>query len=235
MLALLYRILIPSFLVSFMFVPFVLASGASQTTVQIVDQNQKPLPNAVVEFFSKENKAKGDDNNNSNASDSQTKPIYIMDQINKSFVPYVLVVPKNSLVSFPNSDDLRHHVYSFSAAKTFELKLYAGKPKSPLLFSDEGIVVLGCNIHDSMVGYIYVSDEKSVYKSDENGQIIIDTALNQIDKIQIWHPNATEGVYNRKTYTQSQFSLVDDVVTLTLSVIEPEARDSFEDQFSHAH
>jgi hypothetical protein len=86
-----------------------------------------------------------------------------------------------------------------------------------------------------MVGYIYVSDEKSVYKSDENGQIIIDTALNQIDKIQIWHPNATEGVYNRKTYTQSQFSLVDDVVTLTLSVIEPEARDSFEDQFSHAH
>lgn len=235
MLALLYRILIPSFLVSFMFVSFVFANGASQTIIKIVDQNQKPLPNAVVEYFSKENKANSDTANSSKVSENQTKPIYIMDQINKSFVPYVLVVPKNSLVNFPNSDDLRHHVYSFSAAKTFELKLYAGKPKSPLLFSDEGIVVLGCNIHDAMVGYIYVSDENSVYKSDENGQIIIDTPLNQVDKIQVWHPNATEGVYNRKKYTQSQFSLIDDVVTLTLSVIEPEARDSFEDQFSHAH
>jgi hypothetical protein len=59
---------------------------------------------------------------------------------------------------FPNSDDIRHQVYSFSPAKTFQLPLYQGTPASPIVFDKPGIVTLGCNIHDRMSAYIVVVD-----------------------------------------------------------------------------
>ncbi|WP_189378277.1 methylamine utilization protein [Thalassotalea profundi] len=226
-----FRAFIIYFFVSviiFTLAPFTVANAIGASRIKIVDQHQKPLANAIVELYF--NNSREPDTNH-----TKTESVYIMDQINKSFVPSVLIVPKGSLVSFPNSDDLRHHVYSFSAAKTFELKLYAGKPKSPLQFSDEGIVVLGCNIHDAMVGYIYVSENKNNYKTDNNGIITIDQTLNSIERLQVWHPNATEGAYHRQSYTYAQLKPLDNVVTISINVNEPEARDSFEDQFSHAH
>ena len=80
-----------------------------------------------------------------------------LDQIDKEFVPRVKPVLVGSTVAFPNKDSVRHHVYSFSPAKRFELPLYAGVPSQPVLFDRPGVVVLGCNIHDWMVGYIYVA------------------------------------------------------------------------------
>jgi plastocyanin len=73
------------------------------------------------------------------------------------FSPMVIAVEQGQSVNFPNSDNIRHHVYSFSKAKRFETKLYANKPEAPVVFNQPGLVVLGCNIHDSMVGYIFVS------------------------------------------------------------------------------
>jgi plastocyanin len=82
----------------------------------------------------------------------------VMDQRNRTFVPHVLPVQKGTAVSFPNSDDVRHHVYSFSAAKTFQLPLYKGTPSNPEVFDRPGVVALGCNIHDQMSAYIVVVD-----------------------------------------------------------------------------
>ena len=61
-------------------------------------------------------------------------------------------------VEFPNNDSVSHQVYSFSPAKRFQLPLYKGEIHPPVTFDQPGLVVLGCNIHDSMVGYIYVTD-----------------------------------------------------------------------------
>ena len=141
-------------------------SAFSQTRLKIVDQNNVPLANAVVEYAAA-----------IPAQQAVNEQIYIMDQVNKQFVPHVLVIPENSFVSFPNSDDIRHHVYSFSSAKTFELKLYAGKPKSPVQFNKKGLVVMGCNIHDSMVGYIYVSDNAHTFISNDKREVIIMTRV----------------------------------------------------------
>ena len=74
------------------------------------------------------------------------------------FVPDLLVVPVGSTVSFPNSDSVSHQIYSFSAAKRFQLPLYRGKPYPPRLFDQAGLVMLGCNIHDWMIAYIDVTD-----------------------------------------------------------------------------
>ena len=92
-----------------------------------------------------------------------------MDQKNRTFVPHVLAVQTGTAVRFPNSDDIRHQVYSFSSAKTFQLPLYKGTPASPVWFDKAGVVSLGCNIHDHMIAYIYVVDSPWFAKANADG------------------------------------------------------------------
>jgi plastocyanin len=199
-------------------------SAFSQTRLKIVDQNNVPLANAVVEYAAA-----------IPAQQAVNEQIYIMDQVNKQFVPHVLVIPENSFVSFPNSDDIRHHVYSFSSAKTFELKLYAGKPKSPVQFNKKGLVVMGCNIHDSMVGYIYVSDNAHTFISNEKGEILLTDSLPNNTQLQVWHPDSALGLSKHTRFTINQSMLDADEIILKIGVSEPEPGDSFEELHLHEH
>lgn len=110
-----------------------------------------------------------------------------MDQRNREFMPYVLAVQTGTPVYFPNSDNIRHHVYSFSPAKTFELPLYQGTPAAPVVFDKPGAVALGCNIHDWMVGYIYVVDTPWFAKTADNGNAGLALPGGEYD-IRVWHP-----------------------------------------------
>jgi plastocyanin len=109
-------------------------------------------------------------------------------QVDKKFVPQVTVVQTGSPVSFPNRDPIRHHVYSFSPAKPFELKLYAGTPASPIVFDKAGEVVLGCNIHDQMLGYILVVDTPYFGKSGADGKVKIESLPAGDYDVMLWHP-----------------------------------------------
>ena len=93
----------------------------------------------------------------------------VMDQRQLAFAPQVLVVGLGARVDFPNSDSVSHQVYSFSPPKKFQLPLYKGQPHTPVTFDQPGLVVLGCNIHDHMVGYIYVTDASFFGKTDSAG------------------------------------------------------------------
>lgn len=110
----------------------------------------------------------------------------IMDQQERQFSPRILVVQVGQEVSFPNSDNIRHHVYSFSDPKPFEIKLYSGQQAEPIQFDIPGIVVLGCNIHDSMLGFIYVNNMPNAHITDSRGLVEIDSAITQIT---YWHPD----------------------------------------------
>ena len=90
-------------------------------------------------------------------------------QKNRQFIPPVTVVPVGSLVRFPNWDNVQHHVYSFSAAKTFDIPLYIGESPKVIEFSSPGIVSLGCNIHDWMFAYIVVLDTAVFAKQTPTG------------------------------------------------------------------
>lgn len=111
-----------------------------------------------------------------------------MDQRNQQFQPHVLAVRTGTSVSFPNSDDIRHQVYSFSPAKRFELRLYQGTPSEPVLFDKPGLVVLGCNIHDWMLGYIYVTDDPWFAVSDDDGRAVIADLPVGRYVVTLWHP-----------------------------------------------
>ncbi|HLA33837.1 MAG TPA: methylamine utilization protein [Rhodocyclaceae bacterium] len=111
-----------------------------------------------------------------------------VDQIDKDFVPHVKVVYVNTLVHFPNKDNIRHHVYSFSVAKKFELPLYAGTQSAPVLFDKAGVVVLGCNIHDWMLGYVYVTDTPYFGKTKNDGIAGIDNLPAGDYLLRVWQP-----------------------------------------------
>ena len=110
-----------------------------------------------------------------------------LDQIDKEFVPKVKPVYVGSTVAFPNRDTVRHHVYSFSPAKRFELPLYAGVPSQPVLFDKPGVVVLGCNIHDWMIGYIYVSESPYFAKTGADGKALIADLPARRYTVRVWH------------------------------------------------
>ena len=113
----------------------------------------------------------------------------VMDQRDSAFVPGVLVVQAGTTVSFPNSDTVRHQVYSFSPAKPFELPLYEGTPLAPVLFDRPGVVVVGCNIHDWMIGYIVVVDTPHFARTDARGRVRLDVPAGRY-RMQAWHARA---------------------------------------------
>lgn len=112
-----------------------------------------------------------------------------VDQVDKQFVPYVKPVFVGSTVRFPNSDNIRHQVYSFSLAKKFELPLYAGTNAPPVIFDKPGVVVLGCNIHDWMIGYIYVSETPFFAKTGPLGTASIPDLPPGQYMVRIWQPS----------------------------------------------
>jgi plastocyanin len=97
-----------------------------------------------------------------------------IEQRDRTFVPLVSVVQTGTAIQFPNRDPIRHHVYSFSPARTFEIKLYAGNTAPPVVFDKAGEVVLGCNIHDHMIAYVYVVDTPWFAKTGVDGKARIE-------------------------------------------------------------
>jgi len=195
--------------------------NADQFIVQ--DQHGLPIENAILEF-------------------SVTSPIttnitpantLIMDQINKRFEPEVLVIKQHDFVSFPNSDNIRHHVYSFSAVKPFELKLYSGKSKAPLQFNNAGISVLGCNIHDSMVGYIYIANSTQVLITDKQGIATLDRTI-KYQSIKLWHANLSGSVGQTKQINYADLvtnSTDKSLFIIKLALDSPEPRNTFQSIF----
>jgi plastocyanin len=113
---------------------------------------------------------------------------YTVNQKDIQFHPFVLMVPLGSEVSFPNLDPVRHHVYSFSPAKKFELKLYAKEQNRAVTFDKPGIVALGCNIHDQMSAYIDVVDTVFAVKTDASGNAVFNGVPPGQISIEVWHP-----------------------------------------------
>jgi plastocyanin len=117
----------------------------------------------------------------------------VIDQIDKEFVPRLSVVQTGTAVSFPNKDDIRHQVYSFSPAKTFQIKPYHGTPSQPVVFDKPGTVTLGCNIHDRMIAYVLVVDTPYFARSDARGRARLDGLPPGEYELRAWQPEAKPG------------------------------------------
>ena len=147
----------------------------AHTVVTVTDNSGQTVPDAVVyaepEF-----------------AISNSKPeAAVIEQKNKTFIPLVTVVQTGATISFPNNDTVKHQAYSFSPAKTFELKLYSGKPTAPLLFDKAGTVTVGCNIHDQMLAYIHVVNTPFFAKTDAQGNATLPALPAGKYALKVWH------------------------------------------------
>lgn len=124
---------------------------------------------------------------------------YIIDQQDIQFHPFITAVPVGANVMFMNHDPVRHHVYSFSPAKKFELKLASKQQNQSVLFDKPGIVPLGCNIHDRMIAYLDVVDTPWARAADANGHVVLRDIPAGGVSISVWHPylRAPDGSISR--------------------------------------
>lgn len=152
-------------------------------------------------------------------------PVAEIDQVNRRFDPMVLLVPPGQRVTFPNSDNVRHHVYSFSDVKQFSTPLYADENVDPVQFEIPGIAVLGCNIHDSMVAYVYVSAWRDAGITNDAGQVTLGGMSEQPSTLHIWHPWLQTP---DNTYELDVSGAADgDYIELNLPVVNPDQQFGF--------
>jgi plastocyanin len=165
-------------------------AGAASITVTVATRSGVSPQDAVVVFSPLD------------AAPPPTHDSAIIDQVDKRFVPHVTVLRTGTEVSFPNSDRIRHQVYSFSPAKTFTLKLYAGSPSAPVTFDKPGLVVLGCNIHDSMLAFVAVVDSPYFAKLPASGSSVLNLPAGRY-RLRIWHPNLTGEIAPQEVLVQN--------------------------------
>ena len=152
------------------------AAGAATLVISVHTADGRPLQGAVVTATPLD------------GAPRKPAPIKaVMDQVNRAFLPDLLVIPVGSTVTFPNSDTVSHQIYSFSPAKRFQLPLYRGMPYPPVHFDQAGVVTLGCNIHDEMVGYLLVTDAPYYGRTDAAGAWSTEVTRGRY-RISVWHP-----------------------------------------------
>jgi plastocyanin len=159
---------------------FATASAAADLSVTVRTTSGRPVADAVVSLYP----AAG------------TPPIsqahfdwpMQMAQQHLQFNPFVLVAPVGATVAFPNLDDVRHHVYSFSPIHPFQLKLYGQDETRTVRFDVPGAIALGCNIHDQMIGFIKVVDTPYAAKTGADGVAVLHGAPAGSASLHVWHP-----------------------------------------------
>jgi plastocyanin len=155
---------------------FATSANAAQLQLALKTPDGRPVADAVVSFM---------------PASGISGPVKLdtpleMAQQHTTFVPHVLLVPVGAVVSFPNRDRVRHHVYSFSPAKRFELKLYGQEQSRTVQFDKPGVVALGCNIHDKMSAYIIVVDTPYAAQSDAGGRVTLNAVPDGPGVLTIW-------------------------------------------------
>jgi len=118
--------------------------------------------------------------------------LHVIDQKNETFIPYIEVFRPGDRVIFHNSDSTRHHAYSFAPARQFEFVLAPGERSAPLQLDQVGVIAVGCNIHDQMITYFYVTDAPFVARSTSDGRAHVDLPAGSFD-VRVWHPRQRPG------------------------------------------
>lgn len=152
--------------------------AAAPFSVRVVDPAGHPVRDAVVALYP------------AGAAARLPRPggRYVVSQQNLQFHPFLTIVPVGADVSFPNLDNTKHHVYSFSPAKRFELKLFARNQSRSVHFDKPGVVAVGCNIHDQMSAFIVVTDSAWTSRTNAQGVVTFADAPSAPGRLTLWHP-----------------------------------------------
>lgn len=197
-------------------------ASASDLVVRVNDQHGRPVADAVVTLVGATDAA--------GATGAEARPggaTRTIDQERLTFVPYVQTFRPGDAVVFRNSDSTRHHVYSFSEVKAFEFMLAPGASSTRLVLDQPGIVAVGCNIHDGMISYLYVSDAPWRARTDAQGRAAFDGLGAGRYDVRVWQPRLSPG---RPDLVQEAVELrADESRRLVIAVtLRPDPRSQFD-------
>jgi len=142
-------------------------AAAADVQALVKDEGGQPVPAAVVTLTPAD--AAGAAAASATPATAPTLAAASIDQRNETFLPGVVLVARGGEVTFHNADNTRHHVYSFSPIKSFEFVLNPGDASAPVRFDKPGVVAIGCNIHDHMAAFVYVTDTRWSAITDKDG------------------------------------------------------------------
>ena len=157
-----------------------IAARAASLSVHVVDQDGRPVEDAVVTL--------GGDI----PAPRATAAVYTVDQKQLTFLPFVQVLRPDDSVVFRNSDRTRHHVYSFSTTRAFEFVLAPGQSSTPLALPKAGVAAVGCNIHDGMINYLYVTAAPAVRTEARGVADFQDLQPGRVE-VSVWQPRLPPG------------------------------------------
>jgi plastocyanin len=152
--------------------------AAAPLTVRVVDASGHPLRDVVVTLYP----------SGTAGRPARSGGRFSVSQKDLQFHPFLTIIPVGADVSFPNLDPTKHHVYSFSPAKKFELKLFAKDQSRTVHFDKAGVVALGCNIHDQMSAFIVVTNSAWTARTNAQGIVTFGDAPNVAGRLVLWHP-----------------------------------------------
>jgi len=184
------------------------AANAGTVQITVTDQEGKPAADVVVLV----------DPANKVAAKAAAAPVVIGQQ-NLRFAPFLTVVPVGSTLRFVNRDGYDHHVRStpsgplgsMPSVKNFELRLDAAEAATPgtsdaytpapaarkkagtswaeVKVDQAGPIGLGCHLHSSMRGQVYVSATPWFAKTDANGVATLEGVPDGAIELSLWHPD----------------------------------------------
>lgn len=166
---------------------------AGNVSVKVVDKDGNPAPDAVVMVLVSGKSA---------AAPSPPPGQVTIYQKKMRFVPAISVVALGAQAQFVNQDPWEHHVRASAAglaqfnaaADGFELRLDGkadGKPAhaAQATFNKVGAVLLGCHIHGSMRGHVYVSESPWAVLSGADGIATLEQVPDGAVQVKVWHPD----------------------------------------------
>lgn len=189
---------------------------AATLKLQVADQGGKPLADAVATLTPE-------------TPDTAPKPAprdHFIDQKDETFLPLVEIVAAGDQVIFRNSDRTRHHVYTFSPLGQFEFVLKPNESSAPVKLQKPGVIPVGCNIHDFMINYLFVTDSRWAAKSDAQGVATLNDVPSGTYTVKWWHPRQRPGaqaVTQTVTVSGDQAS-----AGIALTVMAPPPKDDTE-------
>lgn len=167
---------------------------AAELTVHVADQRGRVVADAIVTLTPRAGTELP-------AALQHPARTLTIDQKNETFIPYVEVFRPGDRVVFRNSDRTRHHVYSFATAAQFEFMLAPGESSQPLQLDRTGVIATGCNIHDQMITYLFVTDAAVFARSDDSGRAHIASLPSGSFDVRVWQPLLRPGRDNVQTLT----------------------------------
>lgn len=182
------------------------AATAGEIRVEVRDPKGSPVADAVASLTPLDTAP---------AVKPPAEPVAVV-QEGEEFRPHVTAVIVGTRVTFPNRDAVQHHVFSVSRAKKFDLPLYRGEPREPVLFDQPGVVGLGCNIHDWMAAYVVVVATPHFARSGDDGAALITGVPPGRHRLEVWHPRV-KAVLTREVTVEGAGATTQ-VIALTLGV-----------------